>query len=230
LPSPTLPVFLCSGPKPVSKNQLAAHKRIVHEISPRRGVTFLDVTLQPKYCKGEREVKGRPGGVPEASLRRPGGTGLEFLGLPCYYVKRDHLDGLVRMKLSRKEFEETVVSALKGLPVPLKKKMKNIDVVVEDEALPDLLSEMGLRSPLDLFGLYQGIPLDQRGYFYGNVLPDKITLYQRAIESASRTEEEVKERIQETVIHEVGHYFGLSDEQLRELEHEGRKRRKQSLR
>jgi len=140
------------------------------------------------------------------------------------------LDGLVRMKLSRKEFEETVVSALKGLPVPLKKKMKNIDVVVEDEAPPDLLSEMGLRSPFDLLGLYQGIPLDQRGYFYGNVLPDKITLYQSAIESASRTEEEVKERIQETVIHEVGHYFGLSDEQLRELEHEGRKRRKQSLR
>ena len=94
----------------------------------------------------------------------------------------------------------------------------------------DLLSEMGLRSPFDLLGLYQGIPLDQRGYFYGNVLPDKITLYQRAIESASRTEEEVKERIQETVIHEVGHYFGLSDEQLRELEHEGRKRRKQSVR
>jgi len=158
------------------------------------------------------------------------GTGLEFLGLPCYYVKRDYLDELVRMKLSRKEFEETVVSALQGLPVPLKKKMKNIDVVVEDEAPPDLLSEMGLRSPLDLLGLYQGIPLDQRGYFYGNVLPDKITLYQRAIESASRTEEEVNERIQETVIHEVGHYFGLSDERLRELEHEGRKRRKQSLR
>jgi predicted Zn-dependent protease with MMP-like domain len=189
-------------------------------------VTFLDVTLQPKYRKGEREVKGSPG----ASRRCPGETGLEFLGLPCYYLKRDHLDKLVRMKLSRKEFEETVVSALKGLPVPLKKKMKNIDVVVEDEASPDLLSEMGLRSPLDLFGLYQGIPLDQRGYFYGNVLPDKITLYQRAIESASRTEEEVKERIQETVIHEVGHYFGLSDERLRELEHEARKRRKQSLR
>ena len=130
------------------------------------------------------------------------------------------------MGLSRKQFEETVVSALKGLPAFLKKKMKNIDVVVEDEAPGDLLSEMGLGSPFDLLGLYQGIPLDQRGFFYGNALPDKITLFQTPIESICRTEDEVKEKIREVVIHEVGHYFGLSDERLRELEHEGRKRRK----
>jgi len=130
------------------------------------------------------------------------------------------------MGLSRKQFEETVVSALKGLPAFLKKKMKNIDVVVEDEAPRDLLSEMGLGSPFDLLGLYQGIPLDQRGFFYGNALPDKITLFQTPIESICRTEDEVKEKIREVVIHEVGHYFGLSDERLRELEHEGRKRRK----
>ena len=130
------------------------------------------------------------------------------------------------MKLNRKEFEETVVSALKELPPFFRKKMKNIDVVVEDEAPRDLLSEMGLQSPLDLLGLYQGIPLDQRGFFYGNVLPDKITLYQMPIESMCRTEEEVKERIRETVIHEVGHYFGLSEERLREIEDEGRRRGK----
>jgi predicted Zn-dependent protease with MMP-like domain len=130
------------------------------------------------------------------------------------------------MNLSRKEFEETVVSALKELPPFFRKKMKNIDVVVEDEAPRDLLSEMGLQSPLDLLGLYQGIPLDQRGFFYGNVLPDKITLYQMPIESMCRTEEEVKERIRETVIHEVGHYFGLSEERLREIEDEGRRRGK----
>jgi len=130
------------------------------------------------------------------------------------------------MKLNRKEFEETVVSALKELPAFFRKKMKNIDVVVEDEAPRDLLSEMGLQSPLDLLGLYQGIPLDQRGFFYGNVLPDKITLYQMPIESMCRTEEEVKERIRETVIHEVGHYFGLSEERLREIEDEGRRRGK----
>ena len=119
------------------------------------------------------------------------------------------------MKLSREEFEEAVVSALEGLPAFIKEKMENIDVVVEEMASRDLLREMGLRSPFDLLGLYQGIPLDRRGFFYGNVLPDKITLFQTPIESICRTGEEVKEKIREVVIHEVGHYFGLSDERLR---------------
>jgi predicted Zn-dependent protease with MMP-like domain len=124
------------------------------------------------------------------------------------------------MKLTRKEFEELVIIALKKLPKFFKKKMKNVDVVVEDRASGDLLSEMDLRSPLELFGLYQGVPLDRRGFYYGNVLPDKITLFQIPIESMCKTKEEVKEKVKEVVIHEVGHYFGLDDEKLRELEKE----------
>ncbi len=84
----------------------------------------------------------------------------------------------------------------------------------------DLLSEMGLRSPSELLGLYQGVPLDRRGFYYGNVLPDKITLFQIPIESICKTGEEIKEKIREVVIHEVGHYFGLDDERLEELENE----------
>ncbi len=122
------------------------------------------------------------------------------------------------MKLTRKEFEETVVSALKKLPKFIREKMKNVDVVMEDQAPRDLLSEMGIHSYSELLGLYQGIPLDRRGFYYGNVLPDKITLFQIPIESICRTKEEVKEKIREVVIHEVGHYFGLSDERLEELE------------
>jgi predicted Zn-dependent protease with MMP-like domain len=122
------------------------------------------------------------------------------------------------MKLTRKEFEEVVISALRGLPKSIKKKMKNVDVVVEDRASRDLLSEMGLRSPAELLGLYQGVPLDRRGFYYGNVLPDKITLFQTPIESMCRTKEDVEEKVKEVVIHEVGHYFGLDDERLRELE------------
>jgi predicted Zn-dependent protease with MMP-like domain len=122
------------------------------------------------------------------------------------------------MKLTRQEFEALVVLALKGLPKFFKKKMKNVDVVVEDRASRDLLSGMGLQSPSQLLGLYQGVPLDRRGFYYGNVLPDKITLFQIPIESMCQTKEEVEKRVKEVVIHEVGHYFGLNEERLRELE------------
>ncbi len=122
------------------------------------------------------------------------------------------------MKLTRREFEDLVVLALKRLPRFFKEKMKNVDVVVEDRAPRDILSQMGLRSPYDLLGLYQGIPLDRRGFYYGNVLPDKITLFQTPIESICQTQEDIKEKVREVVIHEVGHYFGLDDKRLRELE------------
>ncbi len=122
------------------------------------------------------------------------------------------------MKLSRKEFEALVISALEGLPTFIKNRMENVDVVIEDRAPPELLSEMGLRSPMELLGLYQGIPITQRGVSYGNVLPDKITLYQFPIESVCRTKKEIEEKVREVVIHEVGHYFGLDEERLEELE------------
>jgi predicted Zn-dependent protease with MMP-like domain len=122
------------------------------------------------------------------------------------------------MKLTRKEFEELAVLALRKLPKFFRKKMKNVDVVVEDRASRDLLSEIGLHSPSELLGLYQGVPLDRRGFYYGNVLPDKITLFQIPIESMCQTKEEIEEKVKEVVIHEVGHYFGLDDERLRELE------------
>jgi predicted Zn-dependent protease with MMP-like domain len=98
--------------------------------------------------------------------------------------------------------------------------MENVDVVIEDRASPDLLSEMDLRSPSDLLGLYQGVPIDRRGFYYGNVLPDKITLFQIPIESTCHTKEEIEEKVRGVVIHEVGHYFGLDDERLEELEEE----------
>jgi len=122
------------------------------------------------------------------------------------------------MKLTRKEFEEAVVSALNRLPKFIKEKMENVDVVVEPRASQELLNEMGLRSPSELLGLYQGVPYDRRGFYYGNVLPDKITLFQNPIELICETREEVNEKVREVMIHEVGHYFGLDDDRLRELE------------
>jgi len=124
------------------------------------------------------------------------------------------------MKLTRKEFEEVVVLALKKLPKFFRKKMENVDVVIEKQASRRILSEMGLQSPYDLLGLYQGVPFDRRGFYYGNVLPDKITLFQIPIGSMCKTKEEIEEKVREVVIHEVGHYFGLSEKRLRELEKE----------
>jgi len=124
------------------------------------------------------------------------------------------------MKLTQKEFEEAVVAALKRLPKFIKEKMENVDVVVEPKASQEVLNDVGLRSPLELLGLYQGVPYDRRGFYYGNVLPDKITLFQIPIESICQTKEEVNEKVREVIIHEVGHYFGLDDKRLRELEEE----------
>ena len=121
------------------------------------------------------------------------------------------------MKLSQEEFEDAVLSALKKLPKVLKSKMENIDVVIEEQASLQIVEEMGLPSPRHLLGLYQGIPFDRRGFYYGNVLPDKITLFKNSIESVCRNKEEVEEKVREVVIHEVGHYFGLDDERLEEL-------------
>jgi predicted Zn-dependent protease with MMP-like domain len=124
------------------------------------------------------------------------------------------------MKLTRREFEEVVAIALEKIPKSLRKKMENIDVVVESQPSQALIADMGLQSPFELLGLYQGIPLDRRGFYYGNVLPDKITLFQLPIELNCKTREEVEAKIKEVVIHEVGHYFGLNEERLRELEGE----------
>lgn len=122
------------------------------------------------------------------------------------------------MKLTRKGFEEIAALAVRGLPKSLKDRMENVDIVVENQAPQYLLLEMELKSPYELLGLYQGVPVDRRGFYYGNVLPDKITLFQDAIESICKTRKEVEEKVKEVIIHEVGHYFGLNDERLRELE------------
>ena len=103
-------------------------------------------------------------------------------------------------------FEQMAADALDGLPEDFGRLMRNIAVTVQhDPGLP------GLR------GLYQGVPLTSRTSQYSGVLPDRITIYQQAICAICRSEPEVAEQVRRTVIHEVGHYFGISDERLREL-------------
>jgi predicted Zn-dependent protease with MMP-like domain len=117
----------------------------------------------------------------------------------------------------RWHFEKLVAEALDELPRRFRRHLRNIAVVVESEPSQQLLEDVGLWPYGTLLGLYQGVPLTERGFSYGNMLPDRITIFQKPIEAMHRTNEEIKEAVKDTVKHEIGHYFGLDDERLEEL-------------
>ena len=119
--------------------------------------------------------------------------------------------------MRRREFEQLVAEALDGLPRQFHKSMRKIAVMVEAAPSQALLETLGLWPAHTLLGLYHGVPLPERGHRYGNVLPDRITIFQQPIEALCRTPEEIKDVVRETVMHEVGHYFGLDDARLEEL-------------
>jgi predicted Zn-dependent protease with MMP-like domain len=120
--------------------------------------------------------------------------------------------------MTRDRFQRLVVEAVALIPKRFRREMKNLALVVEDEPAPDLLAEMEIEPPDSLFGLYQGTPLPERTWAFGNNLPDRITLFQRPIEEDCEDEDEVRAVIGETLIHEVGHYFGMSEEEIEEIE------------
>ena len=124
------------------------------------------------------------------------------------------------MKLNRREFEKLVERALTRLPGRFRERIENVAVVVEDWADDDTLAEMEIEPPDTLYGLYRGTDLTRRDSFYGGVLPDTITIYQGPIEEDCDSREEMEGLIRDTVVHEVGHYFGLDDDRLEELEQE----------
>ncbi len=103
-------------------------------------------------------------------------------------------------------FEEMVATALDSLPAELGRLMSNVAVTVEHDP-----------GPPGLLGLYEGIPLTSRTTQYAGVLPDRITIYRQAICAICRTEDEVAAEVRRTVIHEVGHHFGIDDDRLDEL-------------
>jgi predicted Zn-dependent protease with MMP-like domain len=117
---------------------------------------------------------------------------------------------------SREKFEELVRSALDTIPDEVAGLLSNVDVVIEDLPSKDAAAELG-GDPELLLGLYQGIPQTERGESYSGVLPDRIALYQTNLERAARSKHELTEIIRRTVMHELGHHFGLDDERLEEL-------------
>jgi predicted Zn-dependent protease with MMP-like domain len=120
--------------------------------------------------------------------------------------------------MTKRQFEALVERALRRLPRKFKDKLANIAVVVEDRPADATLAELGIEPPDTLYGLYRGVDLTHRDSGYGNVLPDTVTIYQDPIEEDCLDEEEMAELVRETVIHEIGHYFGLDDETMERIE------------
>jgi predicted Zn-dependent protease with MMP-like domain len=117
---------------------------------------------------------------------------------------RERGAGVVAIRRDR--FDELVGEALDSLPPELGRRMSNVAVLVEDGAAAS-----------GLLGLYEGVPLTERGDWYSGVLPDRITIYRKPICAVSDTEEDVVEQVRVTVIHEVAHHFGIDDARLGEL-------------
>jgi predicted Zn-dependent protease with MMP-like domain len=120
--------------------------------------------------------------------------------------------------MTRAQFERSVADALATIPRRFRDAMRNIAIVVEDEPDPDLLREMEIEPPDTLFGLYQGVPLTERRWDFGNALPDRIVLFQGPHEREATDEDDLVTSIGETLIHEIGHYFGLSEEEIEAIE------------
>ena len=115
----------------------------------------------------------------------------------------------MREAVSRERFEALVGDALDAVPEPLMRMLSNVVVLVEDDPPPD--------GPV-LLGLYEGIPLTARASGYAGVLPDRVTIYRRPVLAVCATDADVVAQVRVTVVHEIAHHFGISDQRLRELD------------
>lgn len=120
--------------------------------------------------------------------------------------------------IEREEFERIAEEVFDTLPEVLQERIENVHIVVEDQPSEETKRRMKLSDSSILLGLYEGVPLNRRGTHYGSypVVPDKVTLYQKNIESAAGTTTALREKIREVLIHEIGHYYGMTEEQVRD--------------
>jgi predicted Zn-dependent protease with MMP-like domain len=127
--------------------------------------------------------------------------------------------------MQREKFEALVVRAIDNLPPEFQRKLENVDIVVENWPTQRQLRQAKHSHPIQLLGLYQGVPQTRRGRSYGLVLPDKISIFQKPIEAQCRFSDEIEAKIGEVVRHEIAHHFGLDEKTLRKIEGEKRGRR-----
>lgn len=120
--------------------------------------------------------------------------------------------------MDRERFAELVEEALQELPAMFREKLENLAIMIEDEPEGQARQRHGPRAGPRrlLLGIFQGIPATQKSIFDIVTAPNRIVLYQRNIEAVCRTDAQIREQVRTTVMHELGHYFGMSEEQLRQ--------------
>ncbi len=120
--------------------------------------------------------------------------------------------------MERERFEQLVAQAVASLPEEFRSRLENIDVVVADKPTYRQLRQSRLGRGNTLLGLYEGVPLTERGSYYGMVVPDKITVFQEPIVAMCRSDADIKAEVRRVVQHEIAHHFGIGDARLEELE------------
>jgi predicted Zn-dependent protease with MMP-like domain len=120
------------------------------------------------------------------------------------------------LRYDAESFEALVTQALDGLPEDIRAWLDNVAIVVADHPTAEHLRQGRVGGGGLLLGLYVGVPKTRRGVTYGEVLPDKIVIFQRSIERVSRSDEEIREQVRRTVLHEIGHHFGMDEGELRD--------------
>jgi predicted Zn-dependent protease with MMP-like domain len=120
--------------------------------------------------------------------------------------------------MDRERFQQLVAMAVDSLPEEFRTRLENIDVIVEDRPTRGQITKAGLRRGQTLLGLYEGVPLTKLGSHYGLVPPDKITIFQKPIETNCINDTEIIAEMQKVVRHEIAHHFGIGDARLEQLE------------
>lgn len=119
--------------------------------------------------------------------------------------------------LSPEEFEQLIVDAVSSLPAEILERMENVAITVQEWPSRTQLRSARVPPGSTLFGLYEGVPLTQRTSHYGMVTPDRITIFRGPLMTYRRTPEAIVEQVRKTVLHEIAHHFGMSEEQIRRL-------------
>ena len=131
----------------------------------------------------------------------------------------------LKQHMDKNKFEQLVGRSLQRLPKKFLDALQNITIEVEDEPEDEILDDMGIEDGT-LYGLYQGTPITEREWNFGNVLPDRIVIYQGPIERDAANDTDIEELVLDTVVHEIGHYFGFDDEALYSIEDDKAKKKK----